>query len=120
MDTKTLEEMLVKKYKDCKRVVRKYAKIGMTIAEGCYCPSCWVKGHEIFMVKDEVWLEAGLPLGTREAGYWCFDCFEKKLGRQITIDDLETNNWCGEPMDILCNHWLRRYLIERNQNVLCR
>ena len=52
--------------------------------------------HEQFIVKNEVWAAAGMPLGkirpkTFEivggGGFLCVGCIEKRLGRRLTIND---------------------------------
>jgi hypothetical protein len=51
--------------------------------------------QEHYIVKDHVWQQAEMPLGTmdsddlslRGGGYLCVGCIEKRLGRLLTIDD---------------------------------
>lgn len=49
------------------------------------CPSCGTDKSGIFMVWDHVWAAAGLKFND---GWWCWDCFEKKLGRKLVLQDL--------------------------------
>jgi hypothetical protein len=52
--------------------------------------------YEQFVVKDEVWASAGMPPGkvnpkTYEmvgGGFLCVGCIEKRLGRRLTMDDI--------------------------------
>ena len=59
--------------------------------------------QEHYVVKDEIWSAAGMPLGKHRTddlaiiggGILCVGCIEKRLGRLLTIDDFP-------PM----THWL--------------
>jgi hypothetical protein len=62
----------------CREVVKKLP-MGLTKAVCKEC-GCLDSGY---MVKSELW-EANFP----GRGIVCMDCFEKKLGRSLTIDDL--------------------------------
>jgi hypothetical protein len=69
----------------CDRV--RHARSGYSMARVVACPSCGC-GPVGFMVRDEVWLAAGLPTGARRAGWWCRECFEARLGRPLVSGDL--------------------------------
>jgi hypothetical protein len=52
--------------------------------------------QEHYVVKDDVWQQAGMPRGTMDpddhlavtgGGFLCVGCIEKRLGRMLTIDD---------------------------------
>jgi hypothetical protein len=59
------------------------------------CPDCGANPVCGYMVKDELWASTGLP---RRAGYYCLSCFERRIGRKITKDDLKP--------DLPFNDWL--------------
>jgi hypothetical protein len=41
------------------------------------------------MYKDELWLSV-MP---SKNGYLCVECFERRIGRMITLDDLNNSLW---------------------------
>jgi hypothetical protein len=51
--------------------------------------------QEHYVVKDDVWRQAGMPSGERDpddlsirgGGFLCVGCIEKRLGRLLTLDD---------------------------------
>jgi hypothetical protein len=42
---------------------------------------------EWYMVRDEVWQEAGMPLEPTRRDYLCVLCLEDRLGRELTGAD---------------------------------
>jgi len=48
------------------------------------CPDCGRPNPPPFMVWDDVWAEAGLK---QDAGWLCPECFEKRLGRKLVLQD---------------------------------
>lgn len=51
----------------------------------CYCYDCGMDLEEIkqyFMVKDHLWQKYGVG-----KNMLCMDCFEKKIGRRLLLDD---------------------------------
>lgn len=57
-----------------------------------YCQVCEKTPHKIYMVKDDLWEQSELD------GFICHKCFESRLGRKLTIDDL---------LDVPVNDWLK-------------
>lgn len=64
--------------------------------EGCICKDCGVDTippnapHEFYMVRDELWLAAGMHTGLdRESNeeFLCIGCLEKRLGRELAGAD---------------------------------
>jgi hypothetical protein len=56
--------------------------------------------QEHYLVLDDVWKQAGMPLGKKDpidglgtvgGGILCVGCIEKRLGRLLTIDDFQPN-----------------------------
>lgn len=48
-----------------------------------YCQDCEADMPECYMVRNDVWEDAGMP----RAGHLCLECLPKRLGRSLTIDD---------------------------------
>jgi len=63
-----------------------------------YCQDCQARPHKVFMVKDYLWSESELE------GIICHECFEKRLGRRLEIDDLT---------EYPCNDWLKWRISQR-------
>jgi hypothetical protein len=63
--------------------------------DGYLCKDCTKstsKMDEYYMVKDEIWLEAGME---PDSGMLCIGCLEERIGRQLTnpdFKDLPINN----------------------------
>jgi hypothetical protein len=56
--------------------------------------ACCPGTPELFKVKDDLWVRAGFPLGT----VVCISCFERVLGRALTVPDLDLSfPWWGTP-----------------------
>lgn len=52
---------------------------------GAWWPCKWCgKRADCYAVRDELWRTYGPPTG----GWLCIDCFEQRLGRALTRDDL--------------------------------
>lgn len=53
------------------------------------CKACTCCKGEYYMVKDPVWLAAGMtkPSESRGAGMLCIGCLEKRLRRRLTRAD---------------------------------
>lgn len=50
----------------------------------CYlCQDCQQLAPALFMVRDELWASTGLK------GIICLSCFEKRIGREVLLDDLK-------------------------------
>ena len=56
------------------------------------CPNCKSPLSPVFMVHDKLWQESGME------GWPCLLCFEKAIGRRLTLQDLKPAP--------LCNHML--------------
>jgi len=67
-------------------------------AEDVLCDDCGLvviglrsHEHEWFMVHDEVWAEAGMPIDEKHEysgeGVLCVGCLEQRLGRRLTSKD---------------------------------
>lgn len=54
---------------------------------------CFTKHGDYYMVKDEIWDKHGVG-----EGMLCWDCLEKRMGREIKVEDLTL---C--PLNILLN-----------------
>lgn len=54
------------------------------------CQDCKIPSPLIFKVHQELWDGTGLT------GIICLECFEKKLGRSMTIDDFTTTGYANE------------------------
>lgn len=50
------------------------------------CPCCGKENPNLVMIKHELWKQTGLK------GWVCFSCIEKRLGRKLTLEDLQP---CG-------------------------
>ncbi len=55
----------------------------MTI-ERIFCDDCRTPNLETFMITDAVWLS----VATKKA-HLCLSCFEKRIGRRVTLHDLK-------------------------------
>lgn len=57
------------------------------------CPYCGEMDQDVFMLHDDVWASLGLP---EDAGWFCLQCIEKRLGRpvaQADLCDVPANEW---------------------------
>lgn len=63
-------------------------------SSGFLCDDCQERTWWMYMVNDDVWMEHA-----RIDELLCYECFEKRLGRSLTIDDLMQyiNNWINKP-----------------------
>lgn len=50
--------------------------------------------EQVFMVRGDVWAEAGLRLGCI-----CVDCLEQRLGRPLNVNDLGSEGVLNEPSE---------------------
>jgi hypothetical protein len=50
------------------------------------CQDCKEDRPTSFMVKDDIWVEAGMKKGG--GGTLCFQCFELRLGREVESNEL--------------------------------
>ena len=48
------------------------------------CPDCGQDFPNLFIVTDDLWKEFGVGKGVL-----CLSCFEKRMGRALTINDLK-------------------------------
>lgn len=56
------------------------------------CSVCGSDKVELYKLKNEIWTQAGFDL--REVA--CISCFEKRLGRDLTVSDLDLSfPWWG-------------------------
>ena len=49
------------------------------------CPDCGVPVGEVYMVRDDLWLQ----VNGRYEGRMCIACFERQLGRNLVAADLK-------------------------------
>ena len=56
------------------------------------CADCGEKDYKMYMVNDDIWKKYGNDKFTL-----CRDCFEKRIGRKLTKDDI------SQYKDALCN-----------------
>lgn len=70
------------------------------------CGRCTDKLGEFYMVRDDVWLAAGM---TPDGGLLCIGCLEDRLGRSLCADDF-TDAPCNDVTDAYI-----QLLIERGQ-----
>lgn len=55
------------------------------------CPDCGIPDADVYMVLDELWLAVN---GSYE-GQLCVECFERRLGRNLTMADLKKDPPCN-------------------------
>lgn len=60
-------------------------------ADWSKCEVCHKPNPDMFRVSDELWLKHFQP-----EDFVCHECFEKKLGRKLTLDDLEITPYCNK------------------------
>ena len=65
----------------------KFAKISPRKCDDC--GKNLATNHEYYMVKDDIWEEAGMENGT---GDLCINCLEDRLGRELTYKDFPKLN----------------------------
>jgi hypothetical protein len=58
------------------------------------CPLCKSNMNPIYMVHDDLWKQSGLT------GCPCPLCFEKAIGRRLTINDLKISPLCNHDLPI--------------------
>lgn len=56
-----------------------------------YCIDCGKKYPNIYMVHDALWLSVAA-----KRDILCLSCFQKRLGRKVTRDDLKRDVECNE------------------------
>lgn len=54
------------------------------------CQDCKERDPVIFMVKKDLWAQIGLK------GFICPECFERRLGRLLVLEDFETKNFANQ------------------------
>lgn len=64
------------------------------------CPCCGDANLGIWMVHDDLWKSTGLK---HDDGLWCRSCFEKLIGRALTVEDL-TEAPCNDELRTKLNH----------------
>jgi hypothetical protein len=67
------------------RVKKIKAELAEMSCIDCGMEAYFAPGNEYYMVHDEVWTAAGLPLNG--GGMLCIGCLEQRLGRELTLSD---------------------------------
>ena len=63
---------------------RTYPNGLVTEEQECVCPDCGKPWPDQFIVHNYLWKEFGVGYGVL-----CFQCFEKRMGRKLTVFDLK-------------------------------
>lgn len=56
-----------------------------------FCVECNTEWPWVYMMKDEVWAEAGFA----DKSIYCFDCFKKAIGRELFYEDFDPDAKCN-------------------------